>query len=291
MKYNFLFNVILLIFVVTSCNHKKPFNQPVLITAAYDTIIQVDSKVMLEANHLIYGVNVLDTLDFSLKKDNNQDNVTNAKQGFKNDSLIVYVDVNNANFHTHEINISELSPPPPPSFYIPEYQEYDQVYRDSVFLEVMEKNKIKNKQRLKKHYNTLPVFIYNQSDNNRVIVPSVINGELYLIVEALDKNNQWKPIEYNKVPRRICISDFEYYQLKPKHVMVSSILKYSGDYKTKMRVKVLNDQKLYYSNPFNGSINYSQFDTIQAVNDMNTWFSDTTNQTHSFKKKLIFLDF
>ena len=277
--------------MVTSCNHKKTFNQPVLITAAYDTIIQVDSKVMLEANHLIYGVNVLDTLDFSLKKDNNQDNVTNAKQGFKNDSLIVYVDVNNANFHTHEINISELSPPPPPSFYIPESQEYDQLYSDSVFLEVMEKNKIKNKQRLKKHYNTLPVFIYNQSDNNRVIVPSVINGELYLIVEALDKNNQWKPIEYNKVPRRICISDFQYYLLKPKHVMVSSILKYSGEYKTKMRVKVLNDQKLYYSNPFNGSINYSQFDTIQPVNDMNTWFSDTTNQTHSFKKKLIFLDF
>ena len=281
----------MLIFLVTSCNQKKSFNQPVLITAAYDTIIQVDSKVMMEANHLIYGVNVLDTLDFSLKKDSNQADFINAKQGFKNDSLIVYVDVNNANFHTHEINVSELSPPPPPSFYIPEFQEFDKVYRDSVFLEVMEKNKIKNKQRLKKHYNTLPVFIYNQSDNNRVIVPSVINGELYLIVEALDKNNQWKPIEYNKVPRRICISDFEYYQLKPKHVMVSSILKYSGDYNTKMRVKVLNDQKLYYSNQFKGSINYSQFDTIQAVNDMNTWFSDTTNQTHSIKKKLIFLDF
>ncbi|AUC74405.1 hypothetical protein CW732_01405 [Olleya sp. Bg11-27] len=277
--------------LVTSCNKRKPFNQPLLITADYDTIIQVDSKTMMESNHLIYGINVLDTLDFSLKKDNNQDNFINAKQGFKNDSLIVYVDVDNTNFHTHEINISELSPPPPPSFCFPESQEYDQGYRDSIFLEVMEKNKIKNKQRLKKHYNTLPVFIYNQSDSNRLLVPSIINGELYLIVEALDENNQWKPIEFNNVPGRICINDFEYYQLKPKHFMVSSILKYSGDYKTKMRVKLLNDQKLYYSNQFNGSINYSQFDTIQAVKDMDTWFSDTTNQTHSIKKKLIFLDF
>jgi len=117
----------------------------------------------------------------------------------------------------------------------------------------------------------------------------IVNGDLFLQVQAKNKSGKWKSIEYNYVPGFICGTGHRDYTLSPKRFIVSTIRKYSGNYKTKMRVKFMSSQKGYYSNEFEGEINYSQFDFPEQVNLMNKKYS--ANEYLDYKKKLIFLNF
>jgi hypothetical protein len=100
-----------------------------------------------------------------------------------------------------------------------------------------------------------PVLIYNNSNTNASIGKSVP-----LIQEAKDTDGKWKPIEYfwSHVPGGGCIITPNFL-LKHKQYMATSIIKYHGDFKTKIRVKYQNQWNTYYSNEITGYINHSQF--------------------------------
>jgi len=61
--------------------------------------------------------------------------------------------------------------------------------------------------------------------------------------------------------------------------MIYPIIKYHGKFKTKLRVKLYNKGNVYYSNEFNGSINYSQLDSTSLRRKFNL-----LNLTFNFKK-------
>lgn len=291
MKNTFIFLIIL---SFSACKKEKQLKLPVLITSEYDTIIQVSYDRMIESNPIVYGVNFKDTFNFSTNYIRNLNDYISYSDMPLSDSIVVYVDDKNSNFHSHEINYLEFTPPPPPriidSVFDNRLHDYKYAYVDVNYSNLIKEQKQFKEKRKKKHFSTYPVFIYNEANKNRIISSSIINGELYLLVEAKDKKGIWRPIEYNDVPGRIC-GPIDNYLLKPKHSIISSILKYSGNYKTKMRVKFMTSEKIYYSNEFEGSINYSQFDFVDEIDLMNKRFSDSTNETHEYKKKLILLDF
>jgi len=82
---------------------------------------------------------------------------------------------------------------------------------------------------------------------------------LYLIQEAKNKNNQWKPIEYWKYSN--CgNSYFLNKKIKPNGIIKTESTSYDGSFKTKIRFKLLNDDKVYYSNAIDGTVNLSQFE-------------------------------
>lgn len=125
---------------------------------------------------------------------------------------------------------------------------------DSISYFAVEKFLERNPKLLK----AMPVFIINPS-SEKVRVEGQ-DGRLMLIQEALDKSGKWKPIEYWEYSG--CGNSYGGIALKPNYFILTKIVKYSGNFKTKIRLKFLNDSIVYYSKPFTASINLSQFDTI-----------------------------
>ncbi|GGK40376.1 MULTISPECIES: hypothetical protein [Flavobacteriaceae] len=101
-----------------------------------------------------------------------------------------------------------------------------------------------------------PILIFNQS---RLTIPiNLKEGWVMMIQEAKDKEGEWKPIEYYE-PFVICGNSFWSDILLPNHYAISKIYKYGGQFKTISRVKLLTNDKIYYSNEFNSFINEEQF--------------------------------
>lgn len=84
------------------------------------------------------------------------------------------------------------------------------------------------------------------------------DGSLIIIQEAIDKDGKWKPIEY-WVFSGCGNSYFRPLVLKSGQYVIIPIKKYSGNYKTKIRLKFRYGKDLIYSEPFEGSINLSLF--------------------------------
>lgn len=78
------------------------------------------------------------------------------------------------------------------------------------------------------------------------------------ILQAQDKNKQWQPIEY----WRLAFCGNSYYTKSfPPYTANSFVteLPENGNFSTKLRYKLLGKEQYYYSNEFEGTINYCQF--------------------------------
>jgi hypothetical protein len=102
-----------------------------------------------------------------------------------------------------------------------------------------------------------PVYIVNPT--NKTIRVEEQDGRLMIIQEAKDKNGNWKPIEFWQFSS--CGNSYGGIALKPNSYIFTKIIAYRGEFETTLRLKMLNDTILYYSEPFKGSINLSQMDT------------------------------
>lgn len=78
------------------------------------------------------------------------------------------------------------------------------------------------------------------------------------IQEAMDSNGIWRPIEYWL--NWSCGNAYQQMNLGSGESMRYPIRKYEGDFKTKIRIKAKINNQIYYSKPFNGSINHTQMD-------------------------------
>lgn len=101
-----------------------------------------------------------------------------------------------------------------------------------------------------------PVCIINLT--NEEITVKHPKYRLELVQEALDKNNEWKQIETIFKTPKSTTSYMTVHTLKPGQFILTAIYKYKGDFKTQLRLKLISDNKIYYSQPFSGTINYSQ---------------------------------
>lgn len=106
-------------------------------------------------------------------------------------------------------------------------------------------------------YNYYPVFIINNLDSS-LTFDYQHSSKLKVIQEAQDTNGIWRPIEFWKP--NWCGNTYSTLWLKPNHYIMSQVKVYRGEFKTKMRLKLSIQNRYYYSKPYVGSVNYSQFD-------------------------------
>lgn len=97
-----------------------------------------------------------------------------------------------------------------------------------------------------------PVLIENQQTDTIYIGYGIY---IPIITEALDEYGRWRPIENRYV--YTCGFGLELIILPPKQFVVTSVLEYSGKYKTKLRIRYGQN----YSREFTGSINKTQFES------------------------------
>lgn len=107
------------------------------------------------------------------------------------------------------------------------------------------------------YYNSYPVFIINHTDTINLL--SLEDGDVTIIQEARNPKGEWKPIEYWMFS--FCGNSYHYCILPANSFALIKTPIYKGEFKTEIRLKMLDDEKIYYSNSFNGSVNLSQFDT------------------------------
>lgn len=114
----------------------------------------------------------------------------------------------------------------------------------------------------KKKVEAYPVYIWNPTNKTTSIPVTGVTTDI--IQEAKDEKGNWKPIEFH-VPS-LCGNGTWEYILKPSYYAISSIYKYTGDFKTEIRVKFRRGRNVYYSNSFEGSINKGQFSENEYFN-------------------------
>lgn len=117
-------------------------------------------------------------------------------------------------------------------------------------------------------YECHPVLFYNSSSKDMYIFA---DENFRFIQEALDADGKWKPIEYWE-PTPTCIPTGSYVAVRPKHYTASAVLKYHGNFKTKIRVRFETQAGVYFSNAITGYINKSQFDKF--VLERNPWVQE-----------------
>lgn len=99
-----------------------------------------------------------------------------------------------------------------------------------------------------------PVYIANLTKGSRLIEGP--DAHLIISQQAKDKNNNWVDIETNDVIE--CGMAKTFYLLKPGDFVITKVLKFKGNYKTQIRIKLELDNHIYYSKPFVGYIDYNQ---------------------------------
>jgi len=95
-----------------------------------------------------------------------------------------------------------------------------------------------------------PILIQNQSIDTIYIG---YGAEIPITTEAKNRNGVWKPIVEEYI--YMCGNGVKSIVLPPNEVVITSELIFSGDFETKLRIKMGNN----YSEEFNGSINETQF--------------------------------
>ena len=138
--------------------------------------------------------------------------------------------------------------------YFNESFDYDSLIASPRYVKLLDQ-KGRTKVILCKHNMTIgltamPVYIVNSSKDTLHILDRDFTVDL--VQEVLDRNGNWKEIE--QYWTGACGMAWGWKNLHPKEMLVTSVLKYKGDFKTLARLRLDNGQ-LIYSQPYSISIN------------------------------------
>jgi hypothetical protein len=216
-------------------------------------VIEVNTEHMLKSKPRLLGLNFINDTTivpyYNLYK--------NSIIDFGKDTLLPKYDLKiiidtSYNFHHNEFEYVWLDLPKKVDSLLKlnySMREIDSIMINNIYLN-------KTREIRKQFVKSYPLLIYNNEAKKSYLHKS-FNG-IQLIQEAKDSDGKWKPIEYLHNLNSSFIS-YDYYELKPKNYLATSIIRYHGNFKTKIRVKIRLNNHYYYSNEIEGFINQSQF--------------------------------
>lgn len=108
----------------------------------------------------------------------------------------------------------------------------------------------------------IPAYIVNYSDSLQGIEKH--GGKIIMIQEALNANNEWKPIEYFSFSG--CGNSYGITYLDTNCYLMFGVNKYKGNFKTKLRVRLKTNGNVILSNEYTGYINKSQLEQEEEEN-------------------------
>lgn len=137
--------------------------------------------------------------------------------------------------------------------YFSKTYKYDSMYASPRYLSIVTskgkaKMSLKNDKTLK--LAAMPVYILNTTQEDKSIYGQ--NFHINIVQEVLDPTGNWRDIEMY-LPYS-CSASWGCKKLPPNHMIVTSVLKYGGDYKTLARIRFDNGDILY-SDTFSITVN------------------------------------
>ena len=130
------------------------------------------------------------------------------------------------------------------------------------------------------------IYVFNKTTDSLKI--SSQDWHLFLIQEAKNQNGDWKPIEYWKYSW--CGNSYLSDKLEPNGILKTETEVYNGNFETQIRFKLLNDDKVYFSNSMTGFVNQKQFDIPNDITEYRTYERIETRGSSEILKKVIFLE-
>ena len=130
------------------------------------------------------------------------------------------------------------------------------------------------------------IYVFNKTTDSLKI--SSQDWHLFLIQEAKNQNGDWKPIEYWKYSW--CGNSYLSDKLEPYGILKTETEVYNGNFETQIRFKLLNDDKVYFSNSMTGFVNLSQFQIPNNITEYGTYERIQTRGSSEILKKVIFLE-
>lgn len=232
--------------ILTGCSQLNNFKNPHIRTENVEVVRIAKFNEMKESVcELVYVGKIVDTAKIDSSKTQNHFKF-DLKTILKNKKfpIKIHVDVNQQLAY----DLEKLSIPPVP------------ILLDSIniiFDSIENKKKLKQWENRQRNYvEAIPVSIINLGKSTIWLVQQDL--KIQMIQEAKDRNGNWKPIEFWNYSR--CGHSYGNLILKSNEIAIFKVLRYSGDFQTEIRLKIKSGKYTYYSDPFNGSVNQSQFE-------------------------------
>jgi hypothetical protein len=126
-------------------------------------------------------------------------------------------------------------------------------------------------------FKSYPVFVINRSDFANSI--TIEDASMAMIYEAKNEYGIWKPIEYKTYSW--CGNSYFSYTLNPDDFALLKVPVQSGDYKTKLRLKIRIGNNIFYSNEIEGIINKSQMHFDNTDSDYASFHYDIYSESYA----------
>lgn len=137
-----------------------------------------------------------------------------------------------------------------------------QIIKDDINVELTLKELVEMDYKAPGYYNAYPVFIQHYSPETVKVGHTGYEEQLGLILEAVDSSGNWRAIEHPFT--YMCGFGIHPIVLHPKELLLTAVLIPKGNYKTQFRLNYYGK----YSNNFEGSMFYGQFETpIEDLED------------------------
>ncbi|MDF2834124.1 hypothetical protein [Chryseobacterium indoltheticum] len=136
-----------------------------------------------------------------------------------------------------------------------------------------------------KNDSVFSIYVKNNRQKDLQFIPQ--DNKLTLIQEALTQDKDWKPIEF-WVNSDCGVSYLKKFNLKSGAVIALNSKKYNGNFKTKIRFKLLINSKVYYSNSVKASINKSKFEKSVWYNQIKEIYYPTKSEKEA--ENILFLN-
>ncbi len=139
--------------------------------------------------------------------------------------------------------------------YLKNSHKYQLINKENITLEFNEKDTIIGYEDFRGdfdsliYYKSFPIFIKNISKDT---INLGTDGYFPILVEGKNKNGKW--VEINKFPFYCGTGSYSAICLPPNEIIITSMFHYTGNYKTKLRLKFPD----FVSREFDGSINEEQ---------------------------------
>ena len=254
-------------------------NFPRLILTESDMVVGAFSETIQASSAMVYAVGINDSLVLTEGQFKFAAETSSTPKNNRANQLQLFVEVSNSNFHSHFLSKIDATPPPPPfildvldSEYLDSLGHYDYLFNktgDSLLNDFAQRNA----KRQKVHRWSYPFFIYNSWEND-MIIERPTEGDVYIILEAMDKIGNWRPIEFWEQRQFVCGTEHRNYHLQAEIFLIGAFKRYRGNYRTKMRLKLNNYGEVMYSNVFEDTSNYNQFDTTEVLKGVRNMYSD-----------------
>lgn len=109
--------------------------------------------------------------------------------------------------------------------------------------------------------------IFANYSQDTISITSYFTRGLFLIQEALDTNQNWQPIEAYNVGLSCPVGEVDEFKINPNEYLNIYVARYCGEYNTKLRLKLVANKSIFYSQEFDGSINLCQFQKLNPINE------------------------